>query len=238
MSLKYWIFYIINVLLVVGTVLHALLYKRDPMAALGWIAVSILFPLGGPLLYFLFGINRVRTRAKKLARRSPFHISIEYERFDDDSEVVVSNHEVATEFREIVRLSDAVTRRPIVGGNRIQLLHNGEQAYPVMLDAIKEAQHTLYMSTYLFETDETGQMFIDTLTKAAQRGVDVRVIIDGIGEYYSIPRAGTILKKRGVRISRFIPPKLIPPSVHINLRNHRKILVADGRIGFVGGMNI
>ena len=71
-----------------------------------------------------------------------------------------------------------------------------------------------------------------------KRGVDVRIMIDGIGELYSIRRAGDLLKKQGVQMARFLPPKLFPPSFHINLRNHRKILVADGRIDFVGGMNI
>jgi len=64
------------------------------------------------------------------------------------------------------------------------------------------------------------------------------VSIDGVGQWYSIPRAGTLLERRGVRVARFLPPSLIPPELHINLRNHRKILVADGTIGFVGGMNI
>jgi cardiolipin synthase len=64
------------------------------------------------------------------------------------------------------------------------------------------------------------------------------VILDGVGELYSYPRAGTLLKRHGVRVGRFLPPRLIPPAIHVNLRNHRKILVADGRTGFTGGMNI
>ena len=107
-----------------------------------------------------------------------------------------------------------------------------------MLEAIECAGRSLFLSTYIFETNDTGRRFIDALARAAGRGTDVRVSIDGTGELYSIPRAGTLLKRRGVRVARFLPPSLIPPELHINLRNHRKILVADGAIGFIGGMNI
>ena len=217
---------------------HALLYKRDPRAALGWIAVCLMFPLAGPLLYFLFGINRVRTRAKKLDRRSPFRLHIGYERSEDEGSLPVSRLQVPPQLSELVRASDAVTRRPLTEGNRIEVLHNGEQAYPAMLKAIEEARHTLYLMTYIFETNRTGQRFIEALGVATERGVDVRVMIDGIGELYSWPRASGLLKARGVRVVRFLPPKLLPPSLHINLRNHRKILIADGLIGFTGGMNI
>jgi cardiolipin synthase len=145
---------------------------------------------------------------------------------------------VRPELTPILRISRAVTRRPLVGGNAIELLKNGEQAYPAMMDAIKSAKHSLFLSTYIFETNKTGRQFIAALTQAARRGVDVRVIIDGIGELYSFPRAGSLLEKGNVPITRFLPPKLIPPTLHINLRNHRKILVADGQVGFIGGMNI
>ncbi|MFH1491707.1 MAG: phospholipase D-like domain-containing protein, partial [Pseudomonadota bacterium] len=136
------------------------------------------------------------------------------------------------------RISGAVTNRPLVDGNHIDILHNGEQAYPAMLDAVESARKFLFMSTYIFETNRSGRRFIEALSRAARRGVDVRVLIDGVGEFYAIPRAGTLLKKRGVRVARFLPPRLFPPAVHINLRNHRKLLVSDGRTGFIGGMNI
>ncbi|MGB5277055.1 MAG: phospholipase D-like domain-containing protein, partial [Gammaproteobacteria bacterium] len=67
---------------------------------------------------------------------------------------------------------------------------------------------------------------------------EVRVLLDGVGELYSFPRAGRLLKKQGIKVARFIPPRLLPPAIHINLRNHRKLLVVDGNLGFTGGMNI
>jgi cardiolipin synthase len=238
MNLLHWILITFSLLLSVGSAGHALLYKRDSRAALGWMAVCMMFPVTGPLLYFIFGINRVHTRARKLALYSPFHIDFNYDRSEEENGVQSCHIEVPTELVEIARMSDAVSRRPLVGGNRIEMLHNGEETYPAMLEAIENAENYLFLSTYIFESNKTGRQFIDALARATKRGVDVKVIIDGIGEFYSIPRASILLKRKKVRTVRFLPPKLIPPMLHINLRNHRKILVADGVLGFVGGMNI
>jgi cardiolipin synthase len=233
-----WVPVALYFLLAAAAAGHALIFKSDPRAALGWIAVCLLFPLLGPLLYFLFGINRIRTRAQKLNPLFPFQLDADTEPPDDPMPAATPPSIASPEFSQILRISRAVTRRPLVGGNKLKLLKNGEQAYPAMLDAINNSQHSLFLSTYIFETNQTGRQFIAALAQAARRGVDVRVIIDGIGEWYSFPRAGSLLKKSNVSIARFLPPKLIPPTLHINLRSHRKILVADGKTGFIGGMNI
>jgi cardiolipin synthase A/B len=241
MNFLHWIPIVLYFLAAVLAAGHALLFKSDSRAALGWIVVCLMFPLLGPLLYFLFGINRIRTRARKLKHRFPFPfgaVTAEFDLPDAMVEPVTPELSISTEFSEIVRISSAVTNRPTLAGNTIELLQNGEEAYPAMLEAVLKSQHSLFLSTYIFQTDKTGRQFIDALAHAARRGVDVRVIVDGIGEMYDFPRAGTLLKKHGVRLARFLPPKLIPPTLHINLRNHRKILVADGQVGFIGGMNI
>lgn len=217
---------------------HALLNKKDPRAALGWIAVCLMFPLMGSLLYFLFGVNRIRTRAQKLKGFFPFQSDDSFEQPDDKTDRVISGLTISPGLSEILKISCAVTRRPILGGNTIQMLRNGEEAYPAMLDAIEKSRNSLFLSTYIFETNKTGMRFIDALSQAAQRGVDVRVIIDGVGEIYGFPRAGTLLKQRNVRVYRFLPPRFFPPALHINLRNHRKILAADAKECFIGGMNI
>jgi cardiolipin synthase len=107
-----------------------------------------------------------------------------------------------------------------------------------MLEAIDAARRRIFLTTYIFETNRTGRRFVDALASAVQRGVEVRVIIDGIGEYYSWPRVVPLLKRHQVPVARFLPPRLMPPTLQINLRNHRKLLAVDGRIGFLGGMNI
>ncbi|MGA7801294.1 MAG: phospholipase D-like domain-containing protein, partial [Gammaproteobacteria bacterium] len=145
---------------------------------------------------------------------------------------------VPPEFTAHARISYAVTHRPLVGGNHIDILHNGEQAYPAMLQAIDNARQFVYLTTYIFEVNRSGRLFVEALVRAVERGVQVRVLLDGVGDLYWFPRASKALRRRGVPVARFLPPRLIPPAVHFNLRNHRKILVVDGTVAFTGGMNI
>lgn len=224
----------INVaLLAIG---HALLHKRTSQAALGWIATCILFPLAGPALYFFFGINRVFSRAKQLWDESlPLQELPEKQK---SLYVKQNNVTLPREFSELAAFFNAVTDNPLLPGNRVNALHNGEQAYPAMLEAIAQARHCVYLSTYIFRADKTGLAFSDALAAAQARGVEVRVLIDGYGDLYYFPRGSAHLKKRGLKVRRFLPFMLIPPSAYLNLRTHRKILAVDGRVAFVGGMNV
>ena len=206
--------------------LHALLTKSDPRSAVSWIAVCWLFPLGGSVLYWLFGINRVRTRPRSpLARSSndasPLHASAE-----------------ATSLAALTRVGDALTGLPLVTGNCLEALHNGELAFPRMLRAIAGAKRSIWLSTYIFQTDPVGRGFVNALGAAVARGVSARVLVDGIGEWYNWPHVVPLLRRAGVTAARFLPPRLFPPTLALNCRNHRKILVIDGEEGFIGGMNL
>jgi cardiolipin synthase len=240
MHILNWASISFSILLSITTAGHALLHQRSPSSALGWVAVCLVFPFMGPCLYFLFGVNRVETRAKKLEDRRPASLIslLDYEKAAHIASVPPSSLNFPSRFSAIARISDKVAGVPLLAGNRVKILHNGESAYPSMISAIQSAKKTLYLTTYIFDTTPAGKHFISALAGAVQRGVDVRVIIDGFGELYSMTRAGTKLKKAGVRVARFLAPQLIPPSLHINLRNHRKILIADGHTAYTGGINI
>ena len=136
------------------------------------------------------------------------------------------------------RLSRKVTQRRFVQGNRIELLVNGEEAYPAMLAEIEGARESVGLCTYIFDSDHVGLQFVDALADAVARGVDVKVLVDGVGEVYSRPRISGLLKKKGIPTARFLPWDRWRRFLHLNLRNHRKILVVDGKLAFTGGMNI
>jgi cardiolipin synthase len=197
-----------------------------------------MFPALGPALYFLFGINRVHTRGRRLGSPLTALLHVGFERAEDRIKEEFSTSLVSDQYRPFATLSNRVTSRQLLGGNMVEPLRNGEEAYPAMLEAIESAQRSLYLSTFIMRSDAVGRQFVRALAKARERGVDVRVILDGVGELYSFPWAGTLLKRAGVPVVRFLPPRLFPPSLYINLRNHCKILVADDRVGFTGGMNI
>jgi cardiolipin synthase len=222
---------------------HALLQKRDPRAAWGWIVACLLLPFAGVALYCLFGVNRVETRAHRL--RPPRHtlgrgVGLDHER--DARHRRSPSHErpaVPWAFEQLARTADVITRRPLLDGNLVEPLHDGEQAYPRMLQAIASAQQSVLLASYIFDVDKVGEQFIAALADAQQRGLQVCVLVDGYAEL-SLRRgcASRQLRRRGVNVLRFHPPTLLPPSLHLNLRNHRKLLIVDGEQAYTGGMNI
>jgi cardiolipin synthase len=132
----------------------------------------------------------------------------------------------------------AVSGWPLTAGNRVELLHDAEAIFDAMIAAIDTAQHYVYFSTYIFDGGPLGRRFAASLAAAAERGADVRVLLDGFGEWYSWRRVSSILRGTRVRFARFLPPRLLPPTIHVNLRNHRKILAVDGVEAFTGGINV
>jgi cardiolipin synthase len=216
---------------------HALLNKRDPRAAWGWIAVCVLLPFFGPVLYIVFGVNRVQTRAQKLGVKPSRELAAAPAAVlpADQARQVDS---LPPALRPLARTSEVLTGLPLLQGNRVEVLHDGEQAYPRMLAAIDGAQQSIALASYIFDSDELGREFIAALARAHRRGVAVHCLLDGLGELYSKPTAGRLLRAAGIDVARFTPPRLLPPSLHVNLRNHRKLLLVDGGVGFTGGMNI
>jgi cardiolipin synthase len=210
---------------------HALLNKPDPRAAWGWIAVCLLFPLGGAFLYLVFGIDRVEMKARRelgFVTRKPREVS-------SRSLEGVAN---ADQLRELLRVGGAMTGRVLAGGNSIDAFYTGEQAYDAMLEAIEGAQRCVRLCTYIYENDDVGKRFALALDAARRRGVEVRVLLDGVSDAFHWPRSSRMLARLGISVALFLPPRWFPPMLHLNLRQHRKILVVDGHTGFTGGMNI
>jgi cardiolipin synthase len=217
--------------LVTSVVLHILLRKRDTASAIGWMGVCILMPFLGSVLYVMFGINRVTRLARKLVgSHSAGRPSI--------SRLSSWNRELEGQFAPLALMVGKLTTRPLVCGNTITCLHDGDGAYPPMIRAIETARKSVVLCSYIFRDDQIGQVFVKALTDAHARGVCVRVLVDGIGSGYFLSPIYHRLKRAGVPCARFmhsIWPWRMP---FLNLRNHRKILVVDGRVGFMGGLNI
>ena len=208
--------------------LHALLTKPDPRSVVSWIALCWLFPLGGVLLYWLFGINRVSTRSTLRPRPEA----------PPASAVRAPEPAIAAQFRPLKCVGDALTGLPLLAGNALEPLYNGDVAFPRMLRAIADARSSVHLATYIFQSDRVGREFIGALQAAVARGVSVRVLVDGIGEWYDWPHVVPLLRRAGVPTARFLPPRLVPPNLSLNCRNHRKLLLIDGAEAFIGGMNL
>jgi cardiolipin synthase len=213
--------------------LHALLNKRDSRAATLWIGLIWVVPVLGPLLYLVLGVNRIRRRARMLGVHETLSRSV----LPDLDE---REHPAAEHLNLLARAVGQVVGRPLAPGNQVRPLVNGDEAFPAMLAAIEAAKTSISFSTYIFDNDGSGKQFAAAFGRATQRGVQVRVLVDAAGLRYSWPSIIRQLKQAGVRFARFLPSSLLAPwrVASINLRNHRKLLVLDGRVAFTGGMNI
>jgi cardiolipin synthase len=224
--------------LTIGASAHAILLKRDTRSTIGWVGLIWLSPVFGAIAYALLGVNRIRSRATQLrAGQARIAHALEPAVATDDR-LRAGIGPDASPLRSLATLVGNVTARPLVDGNTIEPVGGGDAAYPLMLEAIDSARRSVALASYIFDNDPTGRIFADALGRAAARGVEVRVLVDGIGASYTYPSITGVLAGHGVRVERFLPTSVPFYFPYANLRNHRKILVIDGRVGFTGGLNI
>lgn len=219
----------VTVVVAVATTWHIVQHKRDARAAAAWTGLVWLVPLLGFVLYITLGVNRIRRRARQLT--------------GGELEAVTGWRPAAEplpqadNLRSLALLVRNVTGLPLTGGNQVTALHSRE-ALTVMIDAVNAARESVYLCSYIFGNDAAGKPLAEALVRAHERGVRVRVLIDGVGALYSLPGIAAVLSRQGVPVQKFLyslTPWRMP---YMNLRNHRKILVVDRQLGFTGGMNI
>ncbi len=214
---------------------HILLNKRDPRGAALWLVISGLLPFLGPLLYWVLGINRVK-RSSTIRTRRRSRPGWTHWRPDPQDDLDETLH---PELRALMDISAQITGQPLLSGNAVEPLYDGNQTFPAMLAAIGAAERSVNLSTYILDRDAVGSRVISALCTAAQRGVEVRVLVDGLGTSRSAIAMARRLREAGAMLSIFHPlfgQWVRRPS--INMRNHRKLLIIDGRVGFTGGINI
>ena len=202
---------------------HAILWKRDVRAATAWAGFIWFVPYAGAALYWLFGVNRIRREAALLratARRK--------RRRCEPPTIPTS---------PFGRVGDRLAGTPLTPDNEVEIYATGEAAFDSMRKAIEAAEHSLALSMYIFKRDATGRDVIEALLRAAARGVEVRVLIDAVGSRATGRSISGQLNAGGAVAALFLPARL-PGVRSLNLRNHRKLLIVDGRHAYTGGMNI
>lgn len=230
---------LLTVFVTLATAIHILYRKRNTRAAAGWLGLVWFAPVLGVCLYWIFGVNRIKRRARlRLADKQTMPLP--------EKEATVTPTYIEQIFgcmennglAQLSRMTEKLTRQPLMQGNSIRPLVNGDEAFPRMLAAIETAEHTISLCSYIFDNDSWGSRFRTALRYAKERGVNVKVLVDGVGARYSFPPITWKLRSDGIDTAEFMRPVLPWRFQYFNLRNHRKILVIDGRVGFTGGMNI
>jgi len=225
----------IHITLAIFAISHVILNKRSASSALNWILFIFIYPFFGIVAYFLFGINRVK---KKVLKNT---LKTKQLRLPNQEECPFANKNVPItkkHLQQIEKIVDKITFTPLLPGNAISLYKNGDEAYPAILTAMGQAKHSINLCSYIFDGHETCHPFLQALIQAKKRGVIVNVFIDGVGAFYSLPSMFKLLKKNNIRVHLFNPTLLPWKTQYLNLRNHKKIIVIDGKIGFTGGMNL
>jgi cardiolipin synthase len=222
---------IFHLSLSIVTSVHVLLFKENERTSLAWIGLVIFAPVIGSLFYWLFGINRI----KRLAQRE-HPPAIKEDLFHQEKPIKF--HQIPQNWHSSIIAGYNIHPVTYVANNNITPLINGDNAYPEMIDSINNAKHSIVLSSYIFDYDSLGKQFINALAQAHNRGVIVKVLLDGIGVGYSWHKSDKALKKLGVLTARFLPAISLTSIRFINLRNHRKILCVDGEVAFIGGMNL
>lgn len=230
---------LIEVVLAAATLLWVLHIKREPMSAIAWCLAVILIPFLGSALFALFGYQTIhKPLARRQERRSAYRKLAGEPSDDVNPSDGTSSAQVPQRWEVLARLAQHRDGFPVTAGNRLAFYHDGEPAYAAMLEAIREAKHHVHMEFFIFRPDESGKRFIAALCAAAKRGVEVRFLYDSVGSYSLSSKLLHDLMQAGGKVAAFLP--LLNPlyRIRINLRNHRKILVVDGRTAFTGGLNI
>ncbi|PQJ28484.1 cardiolipin synthase [Rubritalea profundi] len=218
--------------------LHAILRKKDVKSAVAWIGLAWLSPIIGSIAYLILGINRIQRTGVSLGLTKVWDHDPDQDLTEDEK---IAIHHARLDHPSLIGLVKLGTRligKPLLMGNTIEPLINGDAAYPEMLKAIDNAEVSVALNSYIFDSDRVGEQFLTALINAQQRGLEVRVMIDGVGSRYSKPSMVGRLNEAGINVAAFLPSRAPLSMVFANLRNHRKILVIDGKVGFTGGTNI
>lgn len=224
--------YLVTLVLIRWVVLS---HKRAPAVTTAWILAIVLLPIVGGVLYLFFGINRVerrkagkaaasRTAADGLPDLAPHALTPDVELNDVQA--------------SLMRLAaEAGGTRPTTG-NRIELLIDTNVAVRRIEEAILEARESIHLEFYIWRPDKVGLRIRDLLIERAEQGVKVRFLYDGVGSMRLNRRFIRPMRDAGIAVASFLPGQTLRERWSLNLRSHRKIVVADGRVGFTGGMNI
>ena len=222
-----------------GFIPPLLLLKKRPAATLAWLWAIVFIPLLGAAAYFAIGTDRLKRL--RLKRRNIFSARASRERVPagtTDSATTLLVRELPRRDRQFLQLLSRINQLPVSSAESLRILCNAKEFYPALEQRIREAVHHVHLEFYIWQGDETGTKFLQLLTEAARRGVIVRLLLDGVGSYGLVGRLLADFTTAGGRFSWFqsLDPKR--RRYFLNLRNHRKLQVIDGRIAFVGGMNI
>ena len=216
---------------ILGIVLVIITDNRNPLKTLPWIIVLVLAPVVGLVFYFFFGQNLSKQRI--ISRRMRKRITLQLEEAEH-----AAGPEIPKAYRPLARLLRTTSHAVPLYGSRITPYTDGSSKMEALLGEIARARHHIHLQYYIFCDDETGRRLRDALVEKARQGVHVRILYDDVGCSGVSKSFFEGMRREGIEVHAFLHVKFPRFTSKVNYRNHRKIVVIDGRVGFFGGMNI
>ncbi len=232
MTWVYWALWIVYGVTILSVVLVVLSENRNPVKSLAWITVLLLLPAVGLILYFLFGrsIKNKRFISRRNRRRLKKH-----------EQAKAFNAEasgLSVENAQQVKLGQSLMGAPYYGANNARIFDNGKEKFDMLLQDMRRARHFIYLQYYIFEDDKIGNAVADILISKAKSGVKVKVIYDHLGNFKVKRKFYRRMREAGVEVYPFFKISILHLGARINWRNHRKLCLIDGKVGYLGGMNV
>jgi cardiolipin synthase len=229
---------ILNYVLALVAVFTVLLKKINPTKTLSYIIVLLVFPFFGLLVYYLFG--QEYRKSKIFSRKNVLNQSVVkriQEKLELNTKEIDDLEKLLDEKSKILQLLHNNEKSRLTINNEVRLIKNGDDKFKLLLEDIKKAEHHIHIEYFVIKDDLIGTEVLNLLCDKAKSGIDVRVIIDDVGSSISF-KMKQRLKESGVDLHSFMPVLFSRFTGQMNYRDHRKIIVIDGEIGYVGGINI
>ena len=233
------VLYIMNLCLAVYAASAMIMRRQDPVKTLTWVIVLILLPYIGLVLFFFFGMHYRKKRLYRFKRDAEYRYRKEVSAQQRD--FIIKNPDVLGDLRPYQKIIFQNLRNSytiVERNSSVDFYFTGKDSLDAMYRAIGEARCHIHLPSYIFENDSTGERFAQLLMQKAAEGVEVRVIYDGVGSISLKKDFVEKMENAGVEMLCFGKVSLPWPTSKVNYRNHRKILVVDGKVGFLGGGNI
>ncbi|WP_036720464.1 cardiolipin synthase [Paenibacillus harenae] len=233
-----WLLWLIVALLLYVAQLAVILWleHRRPAHMTAWLFIAFVCPIVGFIAYFILGSEFTRRKRVDPYKDETMHFACRMsEQVKDAGDA--GNAQLA-EQKKLFAMLTALAPFPITGRNKTTVLTDGRETFDSILEELQQAKHHIHLDYYTIRDDEIGTRFLEVLVRKAREGVVIRVVYDGIGSLHLNEAYIAKLRKAGIQTTCFLPPRIAFFDRRLNFRNHRKIVVVDGKVGFIGGINI
>ena len=228
----YIVVYTIYAITILGTIVIIITENRNPVKSLAWVLVLAFLPIVGLVFYIFFGQN---FKAKRMVSR---RIKRKLRKRDYHSIVNIDSLPLSEESKQEIRLCHSLCSVPYYSGSHVKIFTSGEDKFKHYLQDLEIAQEYIHIQYYIFEDDKLGNRVKEVLLRCARRGIQIRILYDDVGCWSVKKRFFKEMQDAGIAVRPFLEITFPQLASRINYRNHRKITVIDGKIGYIGGMNI